>query len=806
MLVLNEITKTYRMGDTTVEALKGISARFRKNEFVSILGPSGCGKTTLLNIIGGLDRYTSGDLSVNGRSTKEFGDRDWDTYRNHSVGFVFQTYNLIPHQTVLSNVELALTLTGVSKAERRRRAREALEKVGLGDQLNKRPNQMSGGQMQRVAIARAIVNDPEILLADEPTGALDTETSVQVMEILKQISADRLVIMVTHNPDLAQTYSTRIIRLLDGRILSDSDPWTEEAARTAPAPAESAVRKKRPSMSLFTAASLSLNNLLTKKGRTFLTAFAGSIGIIGIALILSLSNGVNEYIARVQEDTLSSYPLEIRSETVDLSSLLVSLNSQREQTADETRDPDKVYSTDMMGRFINSFLSEIQTNDLAAFKRYLTEDPDGLAEHISTVKYGYDIDLNLYGADASNGVVRINPSPMAEKLFAAMGGPGIPGGMAGSMYNMDVWEQLLGDSQLMDTQYDVLAGRWPERYDEVVLFVSENNELSDLVLYTLGIKDQAKAEEIFDKIFAGESYESETTAYSYQQLLDVEFRLVITADKFVRDETTGLFRDASEDEEVLAGLVEKGLPVKIVGVVRPSKNAVSSSHDGAIGYTAALERYVIEATEASEAVKAQRAAPETDVFSGLPFPVADQEPVYTMEDVDAYLLTLDEASRQQMQAMIAALPEEQVLAMFTERMKAAVGNASYDGNLRLFRVADPDTPSSISIYAATFEDKDAISDAIADYNRRMADEGNDGAVIRYTDYVALLMSSVTTIINAISYVLIAFVSISLVVSSIMIGIITYISVLERTKEIGILRSIGASKRDISRVFNAETAI
>ena len=807
MLILKDITKNYVMGDTTVEALRCINAKFRSNEFVSILGPSGCGKTTLLNIIGGLDRYTSGDLSINGRSTKEFSDRDWDTYRNHSVGFVFQNYNLIPHQSVLSNVELALTLTGVSKSERRRRAKEALELVGLGDQLRKKPNQMSGGQMQRVAIARALVNDPEILLADEPTGALDTETSVQIMNILKKISSDRLVIMVTHNPELAEQYSTRIIRLLDGQIVSDSDPCESAEYSTSAASDEKPLKK--PSMSIFTAASLSLNNLMTKKARTFLTAFAGSIGIIGIALILSLSNGVSEYINRVQEDTLSTYPLTIESETIDLSGFLSSMqNSSSDGGEDTERDENMVYSNDMMGELINSFVSEVQSNDLVSFKEFLESGDSGFDEYVSFIKYSYDIDLNIYSADTSDGIVKVNPSPMVDMMLSAIGGSMSSQytAMASSMYGLDVWEQLLENQELLTTQYDVVAGRWPEKYDEVVLIVNGNNEISDLVLYTLGIKDQKTAEELFNKILAGETYESETTAYSYEELMAREFRLVITADTFVEDADTGVFVDVSKDETKMAELVENGLPIKIVGVIRPNEDAVASSMDGAIGYTSDLEKYVIDATENSAAVKAQRENPETDIFTGLPFPNETEEKVYTMDDVRAYMSTLDETTQMQLSGMFSSMTEEQILTMFTEQMNAAVSDATYEGNLGILKTADVNSPSRIDIYASTFEAKDSISGLIEDYNDRMIEEGKEGNVIRYTDYIALLMSSVTTIINAISYVLIAFVSISLVVSSIMIGIITYISVLERTKEIGILRSIGASKRDISRVFNAETAI
>ena len=591
MLKLKNIFKDYKAGDPTVKALKEINIEFRKNEFVSILGPSGCGKTTLLNIIGGLDRYTSGDLSIDGRSTKEFKDSDWDSYRNHSIGFVFQNYNLIPHQSVLSNVELAMTLSGVSKAERRQRAIDALTKVGLADQIKKKPTQMSGGQMQRVAIARALVNNPEILLADEPTGALDSETSVQIMEILKDISKERLIIMVTHNPDLAKEYSSRIIRLFDGNIVNDSNPYEVAEYTTAKpehkkkAKAEKKASMGKTSMSFFTALSLSLNNLMTKKTRTFMTAFAGSIGIIGIALILSLSNGIQVYIDKVQEDTLSSYPISIESETIDMTSLLTSMSDNADRKDDHALD--KVYSNTIMFDMMNTMLAEIQTNNLEAFKQHLEDPENEISDHISAVQYGYNLDLNVYMPDTSKGVQQINPS----KLFDAMyGGSSSMNSPMSSMFGtgLEVWSELLGNQDLLNSQYDVISGRWPESYNEIILIVDQNNEISDMVMYSLGLKDPAEAEKIMAAAMKGETFETESSSYSYDDILAMNYNLVLPTDYYHQADDTGAWKDMRDDLAYMTNLLHQGLDLKVVGIVRPNEDAVSTSITCAIGYTHAL--------------------------------------------------------------------------------------------------------------------------------------------------------------------------------------------------------------------------
>ncbi len=813
MLKLTNIFKNYRAGDTTVHALKDINIEFRKNEFVSILGPSGCGKTTLLNIIGGLDRYTSGDLSINGKSTKEFKDTDWDTYRNHSIGFVFQTYNLIPHQTVLSNVELAMTLSGVSKSERRQRAIEALTKVGLKDQLKKKPNQMSGGQMQRVAIARALVNNPEILLADEPTGALDSETSVQIMEILKEIAKERLIIMVTHNPELANTYSTRIIRLLDGKIVDDTNPYELAKFSTVkPEKKKKAAKMKGPkerktSMSFLTALSLSLNNLMTKKTRTFMTAFAGSIGIIGIALILALSNGIQTYIDNVQEDTLSSYPITIEAETMDISSLISSLSEVTSEEAEH--DLDKVYSNTIMMDMMNTMVAEMKTNNLEEFKKYLESEDNGLSQYISSLQYGYDLDLNIFATDtidSEDGVSQVNPSTLFESVyFNNAGQMSSLASMSPMASGLEVWSEMLDNQELLYSQYDVLAGQWPSAYNEVVLVVDKNNEISDLVMYALGLKDPQEFQKIMEAAARGETYDTEVTSFTYQELLNKSYKLVLPADYYVKDEESGTWVDMREDTDYMKDLVEQGVDMKIVGIVRPNKDAVSTSISGAIGYTHQLTEYVIRATNNREIVRQQLEDPSIDVFTGIPFSNGEQQEL-TMEEIYAYIATLEKAMQAQTKAYISTMSEEEVLELFSERLQPDTTDATYEGNLDLLDVVDLNKPSQISIYAPSFEAKNAISDNIDAYNQRMTREGKEEYVINYTDLVGLMMSSISSIINIISYVLIAFVGISLVVSSIMIGIITYISVLERTKEIGILRAIGASKRNISSVFNAETLI
>ena len=919
MLKLRSIVKDYQAGDTTVHALRGVSLNFRESEFVAILGHSGCGKTTLLNIIGGLDHYTSGDLIIGGRSTKDFSDADWDSYRNHSVGFVFQSYNLIPHQTVLSNVELALTLSGVSKSERRERAIKALESVGLGDQMGKKPNQMSGGQMQRVAIARALVNDPDILLADEPTGALDSETSVQVMEILKEISKDRLIIMVTHNPELAETYASRIVRLKDGEIVDDSAPYEEdgtEQPRTG--------RSKKTSMRFTTALSLSRNNLMTKKGRTFLTAFAGSIGIIGIALILSLSNGIQTYIDRVQEDTLSSYPLTIEAESVDMSSMVTTLmgvhSPNKEGEAQHERDA--VYSNNIMYDMMSSFASaETQTNNLKDFKTYLEGDNE-LSQHISSISYDYDLGMSIYAKDTDGKVFKSDVTELLQTCMSELYGGDYSSYFErfGSAYSaMETWEQMLppqngedgelvGD--LLHEQYDLIYGSWPQKYDEVVLIVNKDNEISDLVIYSLGLSAQDEVVSSMQHMLDGSAFdEKDIQSWNYEDLCDLRFKIILPAERYQYDSASGAYTDVSTSETGLDFLYNSddvGTRVKIVGILRPNENAVSSMLSGAIGYTSALTDHLVEKAGKTEILQKQKEDPATDVILGLPFltddyAVSDEQ---KRADVTEHLKTLSVTERAAAYTAMMSVPSEEYLAAIVEQqmgaldragieqmvvsayaqqmgvdeaavksyiaqmdddtlfgyveqsireqvsgqyaagvqarlanmtndqlamaldlalagsptvkpltqeqynwlydnyMPATVSTGSYEDNLKLLGDVNLASPKTINIFASTFADKDAIADAIEQYNNAVSEDDR----IEYTDYVALLMSSITTIINAISYVLIAFVAISLIVSSIMIGIITYISVLERTKEIGILRAIGASKRDISRVFNAETLI
>ncbi len=804
MLKLKNITKDYLAGDSKVEALRGISIEFRKSEFVSILGPSGCGKTTLLNIIGGLDRYTAGDLIIAGRSTKKYKDKDWDAYRNHSIGFVFQSYNLIPHQTVLANVELALTLSGVSRAERRRRAADALSQVGLSDQMHKRPGQLSGGQMQRVAIARALVNDPEILLADEPTGALDSATSVQVMEILKNIAKDRLIIMVTHNPELARDYSTRIVRLLDGQITDDTNPYDGGEEETAPA-STAAEKTGRTSMSFLTALSLSFHNLMTKKARTFLTSFAGSIGIIGIALILSLSSGVQAYIDRVEEDTLSSYPIQLMETTVDYTSMMNAIMDVNAASA--THGTDKIYSNTVMTEVMNSMLDEVTVNNLEAFKAYL-ESHEQVPDLISDIRYTYSTTMNVYAADTTEKIVQVHPSTVFAKMSAGMG---MPEGMESEMQDMsamtgnnqmNVWVEMLDNPELLEKQYDVIAGKMPELYNEVVLIVDENNEVSDYALYALGLKDQDEIAETLQKLMQGEKIESTPVSYTYEEILDLRFKMLLNTDYF--EKTEDGWADRTKDEDYLREKLDQATEIRVVGILRPSANSNMGAQTGSIGFLPSLTEYLIRRVNDSDIVRAQLADPEHDVFTGISFEKPEQI-VWTMDSLMAFIATLPEEENARYSATIvqmqqSGMPEEKIVAMFASAMTPPTTDATYEGNLARLGVSDLDKPSSILIYPKDFEAKELLSDLIKEYNASV----DDADQIQYTDYIGLLLSSVTTVINAISYILIAFVAISLVVSSIMIGIITYISVLERTKEIGILRSIGASKRDVSRVFNAET--
>ena len=921
MLKLCKITKVYETAGERVTALRGIDLAFRRNEFVAILGQSGCGKTTLLNIVGGLDHYTDGDLIINGRSTREFKDGDWDTYRNHSIGFVFQSYNLISHQTILSNVELALTLSGVGRAERRRRAAEALEKVGLAAHMKKRPNQLSGGQMQRVAIARALVNDPDIVLADEPTGALDSETSVQVMDLLAEIARDRLVIMVTHNPELAQQYATRTIRLLDGQVVDDTAPYDGEEGE--PVPAKAAPKQKKRSMSFATAFTLSLNNLMTKKGRTFLTSFAGSIGIIGIALILSLSAGINTYIEKVQEDTLASYPVTILAESVDMTDMMVSMMGARHGEDQEPRDQSRVYASTVMYDMLNAMTSaETETNDLRAFKAYLDGGESGIPE-IAAVQYTYDFPFDVYTKDENGDIVKCDVMTLLQKAMTTMYGGDYSSYFAnmGAMYEqMNVWTELLpggdgeGVSPQLGSQYDMLYGRWPEAEDEVVLFVDQNNELSDLMLYAMGLLSADSMTESLNAAMAGEQIDAQSRSWTYEELCQAEFKLILPAQRYQRDAASGGYTDlgaTAAGMDFLYNSNENGLRLKVVGVARPAGDGASAPlQGGGIGYTAALTRRAIAQTAQADVVIRQLEDRNTDALTGLPFyregdpeptaeeqaqavrdyllsrPVGEQAEAYLQvmsqpaqayvddvvaqqtadmtrqsiqdmiitqyademgvdgETVAAYIRDMDdetlfaqveEAVAQQVreqyaqgvQARLGAVSQEELAAMLAAAMDEGgqagpvqplepwqyaylyencipptVSYATAEENLEKLGYVDLDSPDAINIYATTFADKDRIADLIAAYNDGVGEE----KAITYTDYVALLMSSVTGIISGISYLLIAFVSISLVVSSIMIGIITYISVLERTKEIGILRAVGASKRDVGRVFNAETLI
>ena len=919
MLELKNIKKDYPAGDGAVHALRGIDLQFRKSEFVSILGPSGCGKTTMLNIIGGLDQYTDGDLVINSKSTKSFKDRDWDAYRNNSIGFVFQSYNLIPHQSVLQNVELALTLSGVPKAERRRRAKKALEDVGLATQLNKRPGEMSGGQMQRVAIARALVNNPDIILADEPTGALDTETSVQVMDILKAISKDRLVIMVTHNPDLAEKYSTRIIRMLDGKITDDSAPLSADEIEAMPKP-ENKKKTKKPSMSFATSFGLSLKNLFTKKGRTVLTSFAGSIGIIGIALIFAVSQGLTNYIDKMQEDTLSSYPLTIQESHMDLGTLMQSFMGVAQ--SQEKHENDAVYSKpaiyDMMNALNNMETTE---NDLKSFKKYIEEqrakdeDESGLKDALSGVQYSYNLDLLVYTENIDGKIVRSDSEELLRDIIVEYMGMDMSAMMDMSQNSMmsmfssgtsavNLWQEMLpGDngkliSDLLEKQYDLVYGTWPTEYNEVVLVLDKNNELDDMTLYALGLKSKDDIDSIMKASMNREEIPADLQKWTYEEICDMEFRVILNSDCFILDENTGLYTDLRDTEAGLRYLYDNATTIKVSGIIRPNEKAVATMLTGSIGYTDKLTQYVIAQADNAAAVKAQKDDPSTDIFTGLPFEettgaLSNEEKAEEFKSfiaeldekgkADAYIkvmsiptqeqlsgaveqamsnmtretmeATLVQALVQQMgmkeqevsdyvvnmsdeeltkiftemiteriKAQFAAQVEQQMSAMSVQQLSMALdmslptytveqcaayydevlefSDFTYDANLIKLGCVDPEKPSTINLYAATFESKDAIEDAIAKYNEGVEELSQ----IKYTDYVGLMMSSITSIINAITYVLIAFVAISLIVSSIMIGVITLISVQERTKEIGILRAIGASKRDVSGMFNAETMI
>lgn len=923
MLELVDITKEYPAGNGKVEALRGVSLQFRKSEFVAILGPSGCGKTTMLNIIGGLDQYTSGDLVINGRSTKHYKDRDWDAYRNHSVGFVFQSYNLIPHQSVLSNVELALTLSGVSKRERRKRAKEALERVGLGDQIHKRPNQLSGGQMQRVAIARAIVNNPDIILADEPTGALDTQTSLQVMEILKEISNDRLVIMVTHNPELAEEYASRTVRVLDGKVIGDSAPLSEEEYRCELSQAKEKMqtkgKEKKPSMSIWTSFGLSLRNLISKKGRTTLTAFAGSIGIIGIALIYAVSQGMTTYINVIQEETLSSYPLTIQAESLNIGSMMVTFMEQAQSRGEHPKDA--VYQKTMIYDMVNALNSlETTENDLVSFKTYIEqelEDPESiLSQAVSGVQYTYGLDMQVYVQTVDGNIIRADSQAMMRDLMikyldmdtsSMMGsasGLGTMMSMGPAGVSSNLFQQMLPGKdgqpvhEMLHNQYDLIYGSWPNSYDEIVLVVDERNEIDDMTLYALGLKSEAEIDALAEAAINKSKINVDEEKWSFQELCDMTFRVVFQADCYTLDESSGLYTDLRETQAGMRYLYDNGVDLRISGIIRPNEDASTTMLSSPIAYTSLLTEYVIEESKDTPSIVAQLENPGTDIFTGLPFEentgsltdaekaeafFAYLEELTEEEKAQAYIdiksipsqkeldnmlqMAMEGQTRQTMEETLKqvitaqtgmsereisdytqAMTDEDILEMYTQMVTEQVkmqyaanvrgqmammapqqlvaaldmeaehytdeqcavyydevlnfSASSYEGNLKQLGYLDLADPASVNLYAVTFESKDLIEEEIARYN-----EGRDElSQIKYTDYVGLMMSSVTTIINAITYVLIAFVAVSLVVSSIMIGVITLISVQERTKEIGVLRAIGASKKNVSSMFNAETVM
>lgn len=780
MLQCKNIIKDYVSGDEIVHALKGVSLSFREHEFVSILGQSGCGKTTFLNIIGGLDHYTSGDLIINGKSTKDYSDKDWDTYRNHQVGFVFQSYNLIMHQSVLSNVELALTLTGVNKEERRKRAIEALNKVGLSDQIHKKPTQMSGGQMQRVAIARAIVNNPDIILADEPTGALDSATSVQIMEILKEISKDKLVIMVTHNPQLADEYSSRIIRLKDGSLVSDSNPFNEQEMNV-----DMSVLK-RPGMSFKMACSLSLNNLMTKKARTFLTSFAGSIGIIGIALIMSLSHGMQSYIDQMENDTMASYPIEIQANSSDMSTLMTTMMGMKKESKEH--NDSKIYSRPYVEDVLES-LSSSKKNNLSAFKSYI-ESSKGIEfrKTAKAIEYDYNLNLQVYNENTDSGLVQVSPNGLLDKLgMSDMMSIQSQFMDSSAMTNDQVWLSLPESKKLRDDEYQLVEGKWPTNYNEVVLEVDENNEITDYALYSLGLLDQDELVKNYQKILNGETDKISKTnlkSYSVDDILNLKFRLVLNSDLYQK--VNGLWINQSENESYMKDVVSKSPEIKVVGIIKPSDSTVSQPTMGGVYYTKAMEEYVTSKTENAQIVIEQKTNPNINIFTQAEFASGQK-------------MSMSNLTNEQMMQLSSMSQEELMNYMNTYNENI---NATYDSNLTKLGVVDYSNPTKISLYASSFDGKEKLGDLITSYNKKQTKSN----VITYNDFIGTMLSSVTSVVNIISYVLIAFVSVSLIVSSIMIGIITYISVLERTKEIGILRSIGASKKDITRVFNAETFI
>lgn len=773
MLELKKISKVYHTAGLTQKALDDVSIIFRKNEFVSILGQSGSGKTTMLNIIGGLDNYTDGDLIINGISTKKYKNRDWDVYRNHRVGFVFQSYNLIPHQTALQNVELALTLSGVGKEERRKRSIAVLKKVGLEKQINKKPNQMSGGQMQRIAIARALVNDPDILLADEPTGALDSETSIQVMNLLKEIAKDKLVIMVTHNPELANLYSTRIVKLLDGKIVDDSNSFDGKEELK-----EDKKKSKKSKMGFLTALSLSLNNLMTKKGRTLLTAFAGSIGIIGIALILSLSNGIQNYISKTEKETLGSYPLTISKESVDISSMLLSFMGNGKK---ESYDDDLIHSKNIMGDMFSSITEDVKINDLASFKKFIENDKKEINNYVTDIVYGYNIKLNLYKNDPDK-IVRVNPTTVLDTI--GMGTSNMSSAYSSMMGSYDVFTELLDNQEFNENQYDLVAGNWPKEYNELVIILNSNNEISDYTLYSLGLLDQDDLKKQFNNMISGEKVEFENKTFSKEELLNLTYKLVLNTDFYKK--TNGVWIDKSNDEEYMKKVLKNSLDLKVVGIIKPNEESVIDSGYGLVGYTHSLWEKMITEINKSDIAKEQIKNKEKNIFTGKKF---SESAKFDMKNL----------SKDQLKAIQSMSQEE--LSAYIETF-SNYASSTYEQNLNLLGIADLENPDSINIYPKDFDAKENITDIIDEFNKGKSEDDT----IQYTDMFGVMMSSVSSIVNVISTVLIAFVAISLFVSSIMIAIITYISVIERTKEIGILRAIGASKKDISRVFNAETLI
>ncbi len=828
MLQIKEICKQYKTGDLVQTALDHVSLNFRDNEFVAILGPSGSGKTTLLNIIGGLDRYDSGDLIINGITTRKYKDKDWDSYRNHTIGFIFQSYNLIPHQSVLANVELALTISGISRGERRKRAKEALEKVGLGNQLHKRPNQMSGGQMQRVAIARALVNDPDILLADEPTGALDSETSIQVMDLLKEVAKDKLVIMVTHNPELAEDYANRIVRVKDGKILDDTHPFVIEKAYESEATHKN---MGKSSMSRLTALSLSFNNLRTKKGRTILTAFAGSIGIIGIALILSLSTGVNNYINDLQKDTMTSYPISIDAKTFDLSSVMKTGQEKASGKVGHKKDAVYTNTTDM--EMASAVSTSITENNLTSFKKYLDDKSSKIHDYIGEngIVYSYATSFSVLSKDTENILVDLDSVNIgSQNAFTELGYGGnqeMSEAMYGSMMTSSYMDELLPNkkgyvSDVIKKEYDLVAGNWPEKATDIVLKMDSNNEIDINALYGLGLLPSTEYKNMINTINAGEEYEFTSTSWSYEDLLNREVYLLPTCDQYIKNDN-GTWSYIGDNAAELEKVLDHAFTLKVSAIIRPNKDTNSNmSSLAVVGYTQALTNEIIAHTDESQIVKEQKDNPNTNVLSGLAFTAADD--AAKAADAKTYLKNLNTSDKAKMMTNMMAFLGQDLssmsetelagmldMALASEQLDDAslvqiydtyISTGTYDDNLATLGVVSLDAPSSVSIYCDDFESKDKIADCIQEYNEKAKEEDK----ITYTDYVGLLMSSVTTIINVISYVLIAFVSVSLIVSSIMIGIITYISVLERTKEIGILRAIGASKKNISTVFNSETLI